>query len=59
MDCEIQEYWEGTECASWEYTKEGMSHVTSSHSERGRRPDWARLQLLKFMYQAFIPGLNE
>ena len=41
-----------------EYTKEGMSHVTSSHSERGRS-DWAGLRLLKFMYQAFIPGLNE
>lgn len=58
MGCEIWEYWEGTESASWEYTKERMSHVTSSHSERGR-PDWARLRLLKFMYQAFIPGSNE
>lgn len=34
MDHEIQEYWEGTECTSWEYKNEGMSHVISSHSER-------------------------
>lgn len=28
-------------------------------SLRQGHPDWAGLQLLKFMYQAFILGLNE
>lgn len=53
MDCEIQKYWEGTECAGW--GKEGMSHLTSSHLERGH-PDWAGLQLLNLCIKHLFLG---